>query len=247
MAKSLLQQIRESHQEYLAGLEGGFKEGTEAGGARGAGRAESAGRGAAGGGGGGGEAGGGTAAAADAGGVAPSRSSLLDADALALLPLFSDSAATGGMNFLNKTGGAMSLGVDVADIASRIGQGGSLAGFLKDLGHTCCSSTGALRQAIRVREGGRGWGREGGRGALSCDLCWGLSFHLSWRGLAWHGLALLYLPCRAVPCLGSANFGFRCCSTSRNPDTSLPWLLPCGYFITNAFSARQGECFLSFV
>lgn len=57
------------------------------------------------------------------------------------------------MNYLNKTSGAMSLSADVAGIANSIGQGGSLAGFLKDLGHTSSSSPGALRQAIRV--GGR--------------------------------------------------------------------------------------------
>lgn len=55
------------------------------------------------------------------------------------------------MNFLNKTQGAMSLAADVAGIASGIGRGGSLAGFLRDLGHTCCSTPAALRQAIRVR------------------------------------------------------------------------------------------------
>lgn len=73
---------------------------------------------------------------------------MFEADALALVPLFTDH--TGEMNFLNKTSGAMSLTSDVAGIANSIGQGGSLAGFLKDLGHTCCSSPGALRHAIRV-------------------------------------------------------------------------------------------------
>lgn len=78
-----------------------------------------------------------------------STSTLSEADVLALVPLFTDH--TGEMNFLNKTSGAMSLTSDVAGIANSIGQGGSLAGFLKDLGHTCCSSPAALRQAIRVR------------------------------------------------------------------------------------------------
>lgn len=73
---------------------------------------------------------------------------LLESDALALVPLFTDH--TEEMNYLNNTSGAMSLATDIAGIASSIGQGGSLAGFLRDLGHTCCSSPGALRQAIRV-------------------------------------------------------------------------------------------------
>lgn len=146
LAKSLLQQIREAHQECLVGLEGGStREGsTEAGGARGAGRSGGGGKGA--GGGGGGEA---AATAADAGGAVPS-SSWLEADALALVPLFADHASTGEMNFLNKSIGAMSLTADVAGIASSIGQGGNLAGFLRDLGYTCCSSPASLRQAIRV-------------------------------------------------------------------------------------------------
>lgn len=80
-------------------------------------------------------------------------SAWFESDALALAPLFAGEHQTrsGEMNFLNSTSGAMSLAADVAGIASSIGQGGSLAGFLRDLGHTCCSSPASLRQAIRVR------------------------------------------------------------------------------------------------
>ncbi|CAM9552602.1 unnamed protein product, partial [Ectocarpus sp. 12 AP-2014] len=154
LAKSLLEQIREAHQDYLRGLDGS----TGASGGKGP---------AAGGSGGGGEAGrgsggdqqqggkspsGGSAGGAGGGGGggAPSSSAWLEADALALAPLFAEHASSvGEMNFLNKTQGAMSLAADVAGIASGIGRGGSLAGFLRDLGHTCCSTPAALRQAIR--------------------------------------------------------------------------------------------------
>ena len=140
MAKTLLEQIREAHKEgLLAGLlEGGFREGTEAGGK-------------AAGGGGGEEA---ISASAGSGGNAASSSAWYEADALALVPFFSEQASSiagGEMNFLNKTSGAMSLAADVAGIANSIGQGGNLAGFLRDLGHTCCSNPASLRQAIRVR------------------------------------------------------------------------------------------------
>lgn len=146
LAKSLLEQIRESHQDYIKVLDG---------------TSDTAGRGAKGGSGGGGEAAAGagvkrdpgdTSGGSGAGGGAPSAAAWVEADALALVPLFAEqTTSTGEMNFLNNTGGAMSLAADVAGIARSIGQGGiSLAGFLRDLGHTCCSSTAALRQAIRV-------------------------------------------------------------------------------------------------
>lgn len=140
MAKSLLEHIREAHQDCLKGVDGGT------GGARAA--PASKGKGSAAGGGGGGGGGAPSSAAA----AAPS-TGWYEADALALVPLFAEHASsTGEMNFLNKTSGAMSLAADVAGIASSIGQEGSLAGFLRDLGHTCCSSTASLRQAIRVSD-----------------------------------------------------------------------------------------------
>lgn len=155
LAKSLLEQIREAHQDYLRGLDGcsgasGGK-GPAAGGSGGGGEA---GRGSGGDQQGGKSPPGGSAGRGSegAGGGAPSSSAWLEADALALAPLFAEHASSvGEMNFLNKTQGAMSLAADVAGIASGIGRGGSLAGFLRDLGHTCCSTPAALRQAIRVR------------------------------------------------------------------------------------------------
>lgn len=159
MAKSLLVHIREAHQDCLKGVDG---TGAAAAAAVGKGNKGSSASGS------GGEAsrgqepgapwgstaagGGGGGAPSLAGGVPPN-SGWFEADALALVPLFAEHASsTGEMNFLNKTSGAMSLAADVAGIASSIGQEGSLAGFLMDLGHTCCSSTTSLRQAIRVRE-----------------------------------------------------------------------------------------------
>lgn len=143
LTKSLLEQIREVHQENLVtGLEGASKEGKETGGARGAGRKASGGEEAA-------------SASGGSGGGAVSEASWYETDALGLVPFFSEQASTtaGDMNFLNKTSGAMSLAADVAGIASSIGQGGNLAGFLRDLGHTCSSSPASLRQAIRVSWG----------------------------------------------------------------------------------------------
>lgn len=67
---------------------------------------------------------------------------------MALIPLFSNQNLE--MNYLNKTNGAISLPAGVAGIASSIGQGGNLAQFLGELGHSCSSSPAALRQAIRV-------------------------------------------------------------------------------------------------
>lgn len=140
MAKSLLEQIREAHQDCLKGVDGTGTAGKGSGGGREAAKGESGGPW-------------GAATAGGGGGGAPSSfSAWYEADALALVPLFAEHASsTGEMNFLNKTNGAMSLAADVAGIANSIGQGGSLAGFLRDLGHTCCSTTTSLRQAIRVR------------------------------------------------------------------------------------------------
>lgn len=159
LTKSLLEQIREAHQDYLKGVDGTPREekGKGKGNNKGKGKGAATGSGS---GGGGGEAAAaaagpwGTAAAGGGGGGGtPSSAAWYEADALALVPLFSEHASsTGEMNFLNKTTGAMSLAADVAGIASSIGQGGSLAGFLRDLGHTCCSTTSSLRQAIRVRK-----------------------------------------------------------------------------------------------
>lgn len=153
MAKSLLEQIREAHQDCLKGVDG-TKRAAAAAAAAGKGKGSSAS-------GSGGEAPaaakepgapwGSTATGGGGGGAPPSSSGWYEADALALVPLFAEHASSAGeMNFLNKTSGAMSLAADVAGIASSIGQEGSLAGFLRDLGHTCCSSTASLRQAIRV-------------------------------------------------------------------------------------------------
>lgn len=147
MAKSLLEQIREAHQDCLKGVDGTGKAAAAAAGKGNNNKGVSAS-------GSGGEAAkggsGGAPSSSQSGGV-PS-SGWYEADALALVPLFAEHASsTGEMNFLNKTSGAMSLAADVAGIASSIGQEGSLAGFLRDLGHTCCSTTASLRQAIRVR------------------------------------------------------------------------------------------------
>lgn len=154
LAKSLLQRIRETHQECLAGLEGGISKGgqeSQAGGARGAGKSVPSGKGPAGAGGGGGEALGSDDAGHAGGAIQAGGDSWFEQDALTLVPLFADHESRGEMNFLNKSSGAMSLGADVAGLASSIGQGGNLAGFLRDLGYTCCSSLVSLRQAIRVR------------------------------------------------------------------------------------------------
>ncbi|CAM9387832.1 unnamed protein product, partial [Sphacelaria rigidula] len=137
LGTSLLQQIREAHQELLAGLEGESGKGNDGGGGFASGGSSS----------GGNKSTAGGDAVSSATSLQGSTSTLSEADVLALVPLFTDH--TGEMNFLNKTSGAMSLTSDVAGIANSIGQGGSLAGFLKDLGHTCCSSPAALRQAIR--------------------------------------------------------------------------------------------------
>ncbi|CAM9995344.1 unnamed protein product [Discosporangium mesarthrocarpum] len=156
LARTLLEHIRESHRDLAQrALDGGGTggQGATGGGSRGGG----GGRGKSGSGGGPGGVGGGTSAGgaaagagAGAGGGESSLSSseeFFRAEALSLVPLFVDQAE---MNFLNRTGGAASLAADVGGIASSIGLGGiSLAGFLRELGHSCCSGPATLRQAIR--------------------------------------------------------------------------------------------------
>ncbi|CAM9443097.1 unnamed protein product [Choristocarpus tenellus] len=139
LAKGLLHQIREAHQE-LAQLAFGHEIEGDTGGGQGVGRVDT------GGGPGGGSVGGGGGSVATAPGSG-SDSAFLEAEALALVPLFVEH--TSEMNYLNQTGGAASLAADVAGIASSIGRGGNLSLFLRDLGHTCCSNAPTLRQAIR--------------------------------------------------------------------------------------------------